>query len=67
MAMFIILKPFKFAHGGTVVEEFAPSDKLVELTDECAKVAVTEKWAKPAKPAKTVPEQSDDATPPAAT
>lgn len=69
MSLFTILKPFKFAHGGTIVEEFEPSDQPIELTTECAEVAIAEKWAKPAKapkPAALVPDQADGAAPPAA-
>jgi hypothetical protein len=46
MALFKILSPFKFAHGGIQVEEFAPSPDPVELTEECAAVALAEKWVK---------------------
>ncbi len=41
-----VIKPFKFAHGGHTVEEFEPSDEPVDTTDECAKLAVAEGWAK---------------------
>lgn len=40
-----ILKPFKFAHHGYQVEEFAPSDELIDTTDECAACAIEEGWA----------------------
>jgi topoisomerase IA-like protein len=47
MPQAIITKPFKFAHGGIRVEEFSPSKDPQELTDECAEVAYTERWARP--------------------
>jgi hypothetical protein len=53
MKSIIVLKPFKFAHEGIRVEEFAPDEvdknKVIEVSDECAEVALTEKWAKPAR------------------
>ena len=45
MPEIIVKKPFKFAHRGIHVEEFTPSDKPVETTDECAALAIAEKWA----------------------
>lgn len=53
MPLYIITKPFKWAHGGVRVEEFESGPDPVELPDDCAEVALAEKWAKPAKPAKT--------------
>ena len=46
----IVLKPFKFAHRGIDVEEFFPSTEPIETTDECADLAIEEKWAKAHKP-----------------
>ena len=46
MKTIIVLKPFKFAHEGIHVEEFTPSDDPIETTDECAELAIGEKWAK---------------------
>lgn len=46
----IVIKPFKFAHAGIHVEEFTPSSEPIDTTDECADVAITEKWAKAFKP-----------------
>jgi hypothetical protein len=43
---YIIKKPFKFAHGGIRVEEFVPGKEPVELTGECAEVALAEGWVK---------------------
>lgn len=60
--MYIIKKPFLFAHDGIRVEAFEPSDEPQSLTDECAEVALAEGWAteaddKPAKKArKAAPE-----------
>lgn len=60
--MYIIKKPFLFAHDGIRVEAFEPSDEPQDLTDECAEVALSEGWAtegddKPAKKArKAAPE-----------
>ena len=61
--MYIIKKPFLFAHDGIRVEAFEPSDEPQSLTDECAEVALSEGWAttegddKPAKKArKAAPE-----------
>ena len=60
--MYIIKKPFLFAHEGIRVEAFEPSDEPQRLTDECAEVALAEGWAteaddKPAKKArKAAPE-----------
>ena len=69
--MYIIKKPFLFAHDGIRVEAFAPSEEPKNLTDECAEVALTEGWAaadsddKPAKKArKAAPEnKAHDAAP----
>ncbi len=47
MPALIIIKPFKFAHGGIHVEEFLPGAEAQELTDECAAVALAEGWARP--------------------
>ena len=64
MKSIIVLKPFKFAHEGIRVEEFAPDEadknKVIEVSDECAEVALAEKWAKPAKELKErkAPEQA---------
>lgn len=46
MPLLIVTKPFKFAHHGIHVEEFAPSKEPIQLTDECAEVALAEGWAK---------------------
>lgn len=46
----IVLKPFKFAHRGIDVEEFFPSTEPIETTEECADLAIEEKWAKAHKP-----------------
>lgn len=46
MKTIIVTKPFKFAHEGIRVEEFEPSSEPIETTDECADLAVAEKWAK---------------------
>lgn len=43
--MYIIKKPFSFAHGGVAVETFQPSEDAVPLTEECAAIAVREGWA----------------------
>lgn len=37
--------PFKFAHHGHQVEEFAAADEPRETTDEVVAVAVAEGWA----------------------
>jgi hypothetical protein len=44
-----VIKPFKYAHGGHTVQEFEPSDKPVDTTDECADLAVEQGWAKKVK------------------
>ena len=46
MKTIIVTKPFKFAHEGIHVEEFEASSDPIETTDECADLAVAEKWAK---------------------
>ena len=46
MPKIIVDQPFKFAHHGYQVEEFEPGEEPVETTDECADVAVAEKWAR---------------------
>lgn len=46
MKTIIVTKHFKFAHEGIRVEEFDPSSEPIETTDECANLAVAEKWAK---------------------
>lgn len=45
----IVLKDFKFAHGGIRVEEFVASKKPIDTTEECAELAISEGWAKPAE------------------
>ena len=56
MPQIIVLQPFKWAHHGYQVEEFAPADEPVTTTDECAAVAVPEGWARLADaPAPLVP------------
>jgi hypothetical protein len=67
MKHIIVLEPFKFAHHGYQVEEFAPSKEPVETTDECAELAIAEKWAKPAREAKahaTAPEHKAELSAP---
>ena len=46
MPKIIVDQPFKFAHHGYQVEEFAAGELPVETTDECAQLAVAEKWAR---------------------
>ena len=61
MKTIIVTKPFKFAHEGIRVEEFEPSSEPVETTDECADLAVAEKWAKlPRQRAQASTEQAPD-------
>lgn len=36
---------FKFAHRGHQVEEFVEADEPIEVSDECAELAVAEGWA----------------------
>lgn len=45
MPQMIVLKDFKFAHRGIEVEEFTAGPGLVEMTDECAELAMGEGWA----------------------
>jgi hypothetical protein len=45
MPSIIVKQPFKFAHHGHQVEDFAPSAQPRETSDECAKLAVQEGWA----------------------
>lgn len=52
MPQIIVLQPFKFAHHGHQVEAFEPSPEPRDTSEECADIAVREKWAKPAKAAK---------------
>lgn len=54
MKQIIVIKAFRFAHRGIDVEEFVVGPEPVETTDECADLAVAEKWAKPVKVAKPV-------------
>jgi hypothetical protein len=46
MPKLIITAPFHFAHAGIHVESFEPGKEPVDLTDECAEVALAEGWAK---------------------
>lgn len=46
--MYIIKKPFSFAHGGVAVEAFQVSEDAIALPEECAAIAVREGWAVPA-------------------
>ena len=46
MPKIIVDQPFKFAHHGYQVEQFAAGELPVETTDECAALAVAEKWAR---------------------
>lgn len=46
MPLIVVTKPFAFAHHGYQVEEFAPSEKPIETTEECAEIAIREGWAK---------------------
>jgi hypothetical protein len=46
MPQIIVDQPFKFAHRGCDVEEFEPSADPRETTDECARVACEEGWAR---------------------
>jgi hypothetical protein len=50
MPLILVLKPFKFAHSGYRVQEFEPKAEPVETTDECAAIAIENKWAKKVKP-----------------
>lgn len=52
MPFITVKKPFKFAHHGYQVEEFEPSTEPVETTDECAQLAVRERWAVLSRPGK---------------
>ena len=51
-----VKKSFKFAEGGIDVIEYAEGD-VKDVSDECAKIAVAEKWAEIVK-AKKEPEQT---------
>ena len=41
----VVVKPFAFAHGGHIVENFQPADEPVVVSEECAAVALAEGWA----------------------
>lgn len=41
-----VLKDFKFAENGYDVHEYAAGQRA-DVSDECAAVALAEKWAKP--------------------
>lgn len=45
MPQITVIKAFKFAHNGCIVEEFEPSDAPRETTQECAELAIAEGWA----------------------
>ncbi len=45
MPKIIVLVPFKFAHNGHQVEEFAEGDQPVLTSPECAHLAIAEGWA----------------------
>ena len=49
MPLIIVTQFFKFAHQGIHVEEFEPSERPRDTTDECAEIAVREGWAQLAK------------------
>lgn len=55
-------KPWKFAHQGIRVEEFAAGDE-VDTTDECAAQAIEDGVAKPVKPPKAAPAPAPAADP----
>lgn len=62
MPMIIVDVPFKFAHGGFAIEEFEPGEDPIETTDECAEVAVAERWARLAGQAEPEPKAIEAAT-----
>lgn len=43
-----VLSDFKFAERGVEVIEYTAGVEVVEVSEECAKVAFAEKWAEPA-------------------
>ncbi len=43
----IITQDFKFAERGIEVIEYTASPDVIEVSDECAEVALIEKWAVP--------------------
>lgn len=45
MPSIIVKKDFKFAEGGFDVIEYFAGSEAVEVSDECAEIAITEKWA----------------------
>jgi hypothetical protein len=49
MPFIVVKSAFKFAHFGYQVEEFSPSPKAIETTEECAALAIQEGWAKAGK------------------
>lgn len=53
MPYIIVKKPFKYAHRGIDVEVFEPAAQPRETSDECAALAISEGWAKAAKPAES--------------
>ena len=54
MKTIIVLKHFLFAENGIHVTEYLPGDQVFEVSDECAEVAIAEKWAKEAKAAEKI-------------
>jgi hypothetical protein len=64
MRQIVVTQPFKFAHHGHQVEEFAASAVPRDTTDECADLAIAEGWAVPAgehKARAAAPENKDAA------
>lgn len=54
-----VVKDFKFAHRGCDVVEYK-AGAAVEVSEDCAALAIAEKWAKPAgKAKKAAPENKD--------
>lgn len=47
MPQIVVNTAFKFAHRGYQVQEFVEDDEPIDVSDECAELAVAEGWAIP--------------------
>lgn len=60
MPRIIVKKAFSFSDNGYQLVPYEPGDP-VEVSDECAAVAVAERWAELPKAASAAPENKDAA------
>ena len=55
-----VIADFKYAHRGCAVVEYKAGE-VVETSEDCAELAIAEKWAKSGKALKAAPENKDAA------